>query len=251
MHQNNIDIGNGTADDDQDWPETFAPGDSKPKPGRDWLDLLNDANSYLSVHLVFTYLFTLLALYFIHQNYKKFIRSRQLFSLELVHSVPARTVMVTHIPTHLRGERKLAEYFENMGLSVESVSVCREVGSLKRLLDRRTEALMQLESAWARYVGNPSVVDLKRQGSLEREDPSMMLFDSANDGNSTRQIVPGKKRPVIRLGWFQRGVDALGHYTTRFEEADEMVKKRRKSGRFKATHVAFITFEKMSSAVSV
>ena len=105
-----------------------------PAPGQDWLDLISDANSYLSLHLLFTYLFTILTLYFIHRNYKKFIRARQLFSLELVHSIAARTVMVTHLPAYLRSERALAEYFESMDLSVESVSVCREIQSLKKLL---------------------------------------------------------------------------------------------------------------------
>lgn len=156
--------------------------------------------------------------------------------------------MMTRIPTPMCGERKLAEYFENMGLSVESVSICREVGSLKRLLDHRTDVLMKLESTWAKYVGNPAVVDLKRS---PEQDPSLMLFDSSNDHNHTEQLVPGRKRPTVRLGWFQRSVDALNYYTAQFEEVDELVNKRRKSGRYKATHVAFITFEKMSSAVSV
>src|SRR5258708_3486676 len=70
--QNNIGIG----DEDNDWTKTFNGTAPAPSPGRDWLDLVNDANSYLSIHLLFTYLFTLLTLYFIHRNYTKFIRSR-------------------------------------------------------------------------------------------------------------------------------------------------------------------------------
>ncbi len=120
--QNNI--GTGTEGDDDDWLN--APS-GKPSEGRDWLDLLNDANSYLSLHLLFTYVFTILALRFIYKNYARFIRARQLYSLELVHSIAARTVLVTDLPNHLRGERALAVYFENMGLTVESVSICREV----------------------------------------------------------------------------------------------------------------------------
>ena len=245
-------------DDDWDWPMdthvrsiTYS-GPDTPKgnhtlPGYDWLDLISDANSYLSVHLMFTYLFTLLALYFIYQNYRRFIRSRQLFSLELVHSIPARTVLVTNLPNRLQGERPLAEYFENMGLAVESVTVCREVSSLKSLLDHRTKALLALEQAWVNYVGNPSTVE-----DYDPEDMAAPLVDlDAEEGQAPRGrlVVPHRKRPVLRPGWFQSKVDALEYLEKQFREADELVKKRRKTGKFRATQSAFVTFEKMSSAV--
>lgn len=226
--------------------DTAPPTDTPPGAGRDWLDLISEANSYLSVHLLFTYLFTGLTLYFIHQNYKKFIKARQLFSLELVHSIAARTVMVTQLPPHLQGERALAEYFEHMGLSVESVSVCREVKSLKQYLDKRTEALLKLESEWVKYLGNPS-----RDAPVDSVTQNLIDIDgSALEGQRNRLVIPNRKRPTIRPGWFRPSVDALEYLETKFKEADEMVNKRRHSGKFKATHVAFVTFEKMSSAVS-
>ncbi|OCH85158.1 DUF221-domain-containing protein [Obba rivulosa] len=54
--------------------------------------------------------------------------------------------------------------------------------------------------------------------------------------------------PTLRPGWFKPKLDAIAHLNDRFKEADEMVRKRRRSGKFKATHVAFVTFDKMSSA---
>ncbi|KAJ6551627.1 hypothetical protein B0H19DRAFT_1158348 [Mycena capillaripes] len=242
---------------DSDWPEylasrpanfrisTAANGTNSTLPGLDWLGLISEANSYLSLYLVFTYLFTLLALYFIYKNYRRFIRSRQLFSLELVHSIPARTVMVTNLPRNLQGERPLAEYFENMGLSVESVTVCRDVGSLKTLIEKRTEALLELETAWVSYVGNPSTV--------EEYDPEasgvLPLVDVESGGGQQQQrlVVPHRKRPTIRPRWFAPKVDALEFLEARFKEIDEKVRKRRLA-KFKATQVAFVTFEKMSSA---
>ena len=119
---------------------------------------------YLTSHLLFTYGFSILALYFLQRNYARYIPLRQLFSLELAHSIPARTVMVTALPPHLQSERTLAEYFEGIhlgisgssgGLGVESVSVVRAVGGMKELLERRTKALRTLEVAWAKYLGNP------------------------------------------------------------------------------------------------
>ena len=244
----------GEDDGGKDWTLSLAGnttrGGSDPKKPtdpdyRDWLDLISEANSYLTIHFLFTYAFTLITLRFLHQNYRKFIRSRQLFSLELVHSIAARTVMVTNLPNHLRGERTLAEYFENMNLPVESVSVCREPGSLTSLIDQRVKALLKLENAWADYVGNPS--------SVEAYDPSLNVRGDTlpldEESHTQRLVVPHRPRPTIRVGWFKR-VDALEHLENQFRELDEMVKKRRRSGKFKATHVAFVTFETMSSAVS-
>ncbi|KAI9438478.1 DUF221-domain-containing protein [Lactarius indigo] len=204
------------------------------RKGTDWFDLVSDANSYLSLHLVFTYLFTLLSLRFIFLNYKRFIKARQLFSLELVHSIAARTVMVSGLPSHLRSERALAEHFENMKLSVESVNICRELGSLERLIDTRTRALLRLEDAWVQYVGNPSTV--------ESYDPS----DHATA--SHRLVIPHHKRPTLRTSCFSRPVDAIQFLEKKFLDADDAVKRYRRVGKFKPTDVAFVTFEKMSSA---
>lgn len=198
---------------------------------------------------MFTYLFTLLALYFIYKNYRRFIRSRQLFSLELVHSIPARTVMVTNLPPHLRGERPLAEYFENMELAVESVTLCREVGSINQLLDKRTKALLRLEQAWTGYVGNPSTVE-----EYDPESTGGVLIDIDPEGGhstQTRLVVPHRPRPTVRPRWFGSKLDALEYLEGQFKEADERVKKKRKTGKFKSSGTAFVTFEKMSSAVSI
>ncbi|KAI0720255.1 hypothetical protein C8T65DRAFT_633946 [Cerioporus squamosus] len=244
---NNIDIGDGREDGSNTFYEPPPPSDPQvPRPSWDnWFDLMSDASTYLSVHLAFTYIFTILALRALYKNFKRFIRSRQLFSLELVHSVPARTVMVSHLPPHLRTEPALAEYFEQMDLSVESVNICREVGSLKRLLDIRTEALVKLESAWVDYLGNPSVV----APDTSIRYPLVDVDDAASIESQPEQLVlPNRKRPTVRPRWFSRKVDAIEYYEDKFREADELVKKRRRSGRFKPTHVAFVTFEKMSSA---
>lgn len=244
--KNNLGIG---GDDDPDWVGASNGTNHRnpPSQGRDWLDLLTDPTSVVSLQLLFTYLFTILTLFFIHKNYKKFIRSRQLFSLELVHSISARTVLVTHLPIHLRSERRLAEHFENMGLSVESVCICRDVTSLEPLLAKRTRALLNLEQAWVDYVGNPSTVE-----SYDPSDfvaaPLVDIDSSGLESQQPRFVVPHRARPTFRPGLFKGVVDAIEYWDAKFQEADEEVKNRRKVGKFRATHTAFITFEKMSAA---
>lgn len=215
-------------------------------PLSDWVDLASEANAFLFVQLIFTYLFTILTMHFLYRNYQRFIRARQLFSLELVHSIAARTVMVSALPMHLRGERALANYFEAVGLSVESVSVCREVGSLNKLLKHRTDALMHLEAAWTSYVGNPC--------AAEAYDPSATgpLGDTEAGGGaaSARLVVPHRARPTLRPHYFGAPVDAINYWEARYSDLDDQVRRRRRAGKFKATGVAFVTFESMAAAVS-
>ncbi|WWD22163.1 hypothetical protein CI109_106652 [Kwoniella shandongensis] len=124
-------------------------------------DLLLNPTTSSTIHLIFTYLFTGLCLSFFHRNFHRFVLSRQSFGLHLIHSVAARTVLVTNLPRHLQGDRTLAEYFEGCGWMVETVSVCREVEPLRKVLEKRTNALMKLEEAWVDWVGNPAGAAVK------------------------------------------------------------------------------------------
>ncbi|WVQ97942.1 hypothetical protein IAU59_005061 [Kwoniella sp. CBS 9459] len=119
-------------------------------------DILLDPTTSSTIHLIFTYLFTGLCLSFFHNNFHRFVLSRQSFGLHLIHSISSRTVLVSSLPKHLRGDRALADYFESCGWMVESVSVCREVEPVRKVLEKRTSALLKLEEAWVDWVGNPA-----------------------------------------------------------------------------------------------
>ena len=141
-------------------PMFILPSNSTvPSSSLSMYDYLLDPQTSATINMLFAYIFTALTLTFLYRNCRKFVKSRQAFALHLVHSISARTVLVTNLPRHLRGDVTLAHYFENCGWQVESVSVCREVEPLRRILERRTNALMKLERAWAEWVGNPANVD--------------------------------------------------------------------------------------------
>lgn len=62
------------------------------------------------------------------------------------------------------------------------------------------------------------------------------------------------KRPTVRIGGlfglFGKKVDAIEYYTKLFDDLDKIVVDRRTSPNYEMTNVAFVTFERMSSAVS-
>ena len=154
---------------------------------------------YLTSHLVFAYFFTILALVFLHRNWKRYIPLRQLFSLELAHSIPARTVMITDLPPHLRSEPSLSDYFERLrlsdgveggngtGLAVESVVVTRAIGSMKDFLERRTRSLRTLENAWTDYLGNPVKVEGKNAVfGYDRDVEVERILEGSENNNDSR-----------------------------------------------------------------
>jgi hypothetical protein len=160
--------------------------------------------------------------------------------------------MITNLPPHLQGEKKLAIYFENMDLQVESVNVVREANALKSSIEKRTEALLRLEHEWTRYVGNPSTVESYDPSQNVRSDTAPLIEISGTDAEAqpVRVVVPHRPRPTVRPEWFRPKVDSLEYYERQFQGFDEQVRKKRKTGKFKATDTAFVTFEKMSDAVS-
>lgn len=140
---------------------------------------------YHLTHLLTTYVVTLLTLRFLYKNYHKFIRSRQLYALDLLTTIPARTVEVRNLPLHLRDDKSLAEYFEGMGFKVESTSVVRETRGLANLLSQRAKALYQLEKVWTKWLENPtkttgydaeSIVEaIRKRAELKRNEEGEWL----------------------------------------------------------------------------
>ncbi|TIC63896.1 DUF221-domain-containing protein [Wallemia mellicola] len=200
--------------------------------------LFSNTDPYLGLQLLFTFFLSLLALRYVNKNYLRFVRQRQLFSLELVHAISARTVMIESIPSHLRDEKALSDYFDSINMKVETVSLVKGVKALDNLLTKRTKALLLLECAWSNYLGNPSQATFSQPSNNDLEISSINL------------TVLGKSRPTTRSGLFGLNgikIDKLRMLERNFENLDRIVKTSRKS-EYKNTHVAFVTFENASSA---
>ena len=122
---------------------------------------------------------------------------------------------MTNLPLHLRGDRALADYFEGCGWTVESVSVCREVEVLRKVLERRTNALLQLETAWADWVGNPANVKGYDAGIYSSgaktgtpipasprrtQSPEILIPGLDEDNNATPSRTPSNGSMAMALG---------------------------------------------------
>jgi hypothetical protein len=234
--------------------ETMSFDPSEPAPP-------HDSNSVLWAYLFFTYFFCFAAFYFTFRNYRDYIRMRRKYGLQTATTLPARTVMVTGIPPELRSDRKLAEYFESLGLGVvESVHVVKHVSQLSELIRERARSLRRLELSYARYWGNPcNDPDYDPDELLMQAEQSdhINTIDFAphqpeRDRDRLPLFKPRRSRPTVRdgmLGITGKKVDAIEYHSDQFNYLDDIVIKARRLGRYPPSTVGFVTFESVISAV--
>lgn len=250
-------------------------------PNMPWLWRLPQTSLYHFTHLLSTYIFTAVILRSLYKGFNKFVRSRQLYALDLLQSIPARTVEVRNLPQHLQREKDLAEYFETMGFAVESTVVVREVQGLKDMLTRRANALYKLEKTWCDWLGNPTTaenydpdqvcnISQGRAHALAEGGERMVLASHGgmvvgSDDERARLLggsedlpdpaagieAPKKKpRPTMHVqSWnpFSRQVDAITLLEARFRVYDEAVRRLRSKGA-SPSFVGFVTFVDAMSA---
>ncbi|OCF40913.1 membrane protein [Kwoniella heveanensis CBS 569] len=167
-----------------------ASNSTTPEARPSMYDILLDPTTSSTIHLIFTYLFTGLCLSFFHNNFHRFVLSRQSFGLHLIHSISSRTVLVSSLPKHLRGDRALADYFESCGWMVESVSVCRAVEPVRNVLEKRTSALLKLEEAWVDWVGNPAGRAVEGYDPNVYSKPSVTASLTASPQRADAPLIP-------------------------------------------------------------
>lgn len=219
------------------------------------------APSFLWVYLFFTYFFCFATFYFTFLNYREYVRIRREYLIRTAKTLPARTILVTGIPPSLRSDRKLAEYFENLGIGVvDSVHLVRHVSRLLEYIKERAQYLRHLERAYTHYWGNPCHDPNYKPGRLILEAENETSLHTLNWSTSsssdaslpTHRAQQTKSRPVAKdgfMGYLGSAVDAIEYFTNKFNETDSLVLRARKIGKFLPTSVGFITFEDTTSAV--
>ncbi|CAO3656691.1 unnamed protein product [Mucor hiemalis] len=253
------DIANGTLPDNNgstndttlfSQHQLFFFGNSKPT-NRIGNTFTSHSVSFLWVYLFFTYLFVFATFYFTFLNYRDYVRIRREFLLRKSKTLSARTLLITGIPPYLRSDRKLAEYFEKLGIGVvESVHLIRHVGRLLEYIKERTQHLRQLETAYTNYLGNPcELTGYDPDEILMEEDERERTLHELDGQGELPTHLKAKNRPTFKQS-FVCGpkVDAIDFYTHKFDEIDDLVVKARKVGKFLPTSVGFVTFEETISA---
>lgn len=212
----------------------------------------------LWIYVVFIYLFSGLALYFIVTETKKVIRIRQDY-LGSQSTVTDRTIRLSGIPEELRSEEMIKEAIENLQIGkVERVLLCKDWKELDDLVARRMSILRKLEEAWTVHLGQPKqggnrVLLQASGGNANHVDE----FEHLLDGDNSEQPhvdTATSDRPMTRiwhgfLGLQSRRIDAIDYYEEKLQKIDEKIESSRKKV-YKPTPLAFVTLDSTAAAVS-
>ncbi|ODQ81711.1 hypothetical protein BABINDRAFT_170398 [Babjeviella inositovora NRRL Y-12698] len=108
---------------------------------------------YLWMYPVFTYIFTLLTLFFLFQQTQTVVSTRQRY-LGAQNSITDRTISLHGIPTGLSNALALQRLLEDLGIGrVRDVKLCYDWSALRALFARRARLTRALEEAYAAYLG--------------------------------------------------------------------------------------------------
>ncbi|THV52355.1 hypothetical protein BGAL_0081g00060 [Botrytis galanthina] len=214
-------------------------------------DKLPDTN-YLWSYLVFTYVFTGLAIFFMNRQTHRVIRVRQDY-LGSQSTITDRTIKLSGIPEDLRSEKKITEFLEKLQIGkVESVTLCRNWKKLDDMMDKRVQVVRRLEEAWTVHLGQqqrPSVGPIRTQHSASdaNAENGTQSHEGDNLLGSDHITSYDQPRPTTRI-WYgflnfqSRKVDAIDHYEEQLRKLDDMINDARKK-EYSPTALAFVTMD--------
>ncbi|KAJ1674680.1 hypothetical protein EV182_002784, partial [Spiromyces aspiralis] len=137
--------GNGSVDNDK---ESRKPFDSP-------LKAVPRGSPYGIAHVFAVYIFSAIVIYCLDRFSLHVISLRWHFLLYTRHSVPARTVMISHLPHPLRDRRALRRFLYRMRLGpIERIYICPSGNKILSYLNARTNALRWLERYYYARVRN-------------------------------------------------------------------------------------------------
>lgn len=215
---------------------------------------------YLWIYVLFTYIFSGLAIYLLLQETRKIIRTRQTY-LGNQTSTTDRTVRLSGIPSELASEDKIKEFVEGLRVgTVERVTLCRNWRQLDRLIDERMNIVRELERAWTKHVGynrtksDGNTLPLTHQlpptnGTLNEDDERSQLLSGADQEHVSGYA---RERPKTRI-WYGplklrfRMIDAIDYYGEKLRMIDEQIYSAREK-EYPPTEIAFVTMESIAAS---
>lgn len=217
------------------------------------------ANSYLWAYLVFTYVFSALAFYFMQDETRRIIRVRQHY-LGSQSTVTDRTIRLSGVPQELRSEEKIKELVEKLEIGkVESVTIVRDWKRLDDLMSERMYVLRKLEEVWTVHLGRPKARKVKPPSAAQASHPGIQNDDEELETGENDNLLGishitayEKPRPMTRvwygfMGLQNRRVDAIEYYEEQLRIVDEKIMEARRK-EYKATPLAFVTMDSIPAA---
>ena len=216
--------------------------------------------TYLWMYVVFSYVFTGLAIYLLMEFTNKIIRIRQQY-LGGQTTMTDRTIRLSGVPPELRSEEKVKDFIENLEIGkVESVMFCCDWRELDDLMKARKKVLQRLEEAWTQHLGyrwkrshgrlTRPVRSESLTGAVDSTERSRLL--SGEDGTSQAHVSgSSRERPRVRIRYGPlklrfKSIDAIDYYEEKLRRLDEEIEIIRQK-EFPPTPLAFVTMESIAA----
>ncbi|KZZ95679.1 hypothetical protein AAP_01355 [Ascosphaera apis ARSEF 7405] len=221
--------------------------------------------TYLWIYVIFTYVFTGIAVQMLMKYTDKIIHKRQMY-LGSQTTTTDRTFRLTGIPPDMRSVELIQNFIEELGIGkVQKVNICRDWRELDTLMEERIRTRDKLEKLWAKYLGYkgknvPRLVthppgqspDEEDQQDLDSETTALLVRERM-ESLPDQEVPSRRKRPQKRI-WYGPGifkfrcrkVDAITYYEQQLTMLDERVEEARQK-EYPPMSLAFVTMETTAS----
>lgn len=123
-------------------------------------------SSDMWAYVIISYIFDGIIFYFLWANYRHILRLRRAYlqSPDYQHSLHARTLLLTDIPSALRSDDGIVQITERVKSTgdVPRAAIARNVRDLPQLIEEHDKAVRELEKVLAMYLKNPNRLPAKR-----------------------------------------------------------------------------------------
>ncbi|KAA8895902.1 hypothetical protein FN846DRAFT_967428 [Sphaerosporella brunnea] len=202
---------------------------------------------FLWALLIFVYVFTGLAYYFLWDQTQEVTEVRQSY-LGSQATVTDRTIKLSGIPEELRSEGTLKDYLESLRIgNVDKITICRQWGPLDKLLEERQHILRKLEEVHTAYQKEKKRRSLSAEPESQDEASQDEEAQPLLDGPSGRASRPKLTKRYGKLKLRSKRIDAINYYTNKLQELDDCITEARRK-EYRPTPLAFVTMGTVTSA---
>ncbi|KAK2879424.1 hypothetical protein FQN49_000884 [Arthroderma sp. PD_2] len=234
-------------------------GDQGDEPGHSDKKQKTDP-TFLWLYVVFSYIFTGVAVYLLIRYTNRIIQIRQKY-LGGQTTMADRTIRLSGIPVDMQSEEKIQNFIEGLEIgNVESVMLCRNWSELDKLMDERKRTLQSLEESWAKYLRYRGSKQGGRANRTARIASPIDAEDAAEDARLLSNDLPTQPAHVSELSgarprtriWFGplkirfKSIDAIDYYEEKLRLLDEKIETARQQ-ECPPGALAFVTMESIAS----
>lgn len=225
----------------------------------------------LFIHLVITWAVSILAYAWVLVYYKRIISLRRRRMIQVLETtgfrqVEFRSIMVTNVPSQLRDESALKNYYEGLGFgAVEAVAVYRSCPGLSRSLAKRYKCLNLLERQYFLLHKRcaKSAASRNLSGSRPLPQDTSIFQEKLVDENDNSCIAKISRRITEKIEEMSKSGISYKNYNRdaekvlsslrKFIALDIAVRDERKSVLYlgSPSSLAFVTFRDTASAITV